>query len=309
MEAATQTGSAGSADIIPRDQIRRTESRFDRLGGPSLFRASWSCPEPQFLIVVVHGFGEHCLRYDEFAVWFAQRGAIVHSFDLRGHGRSPGPRGHVDDFSDHHKDLAELLERVREEHPELPCVLIGHSMGGLIVTSFVRETNPRDLACLVTSGAALSLSPDVSKLKVLLAKALARILPRLSMDAGLDSNGISRDPEVVRLYDEDPLVHGRMTAAGAAAMMSAIARTAAGGSGFSLPTLMLHGAEDPLCLKSGTEAFFATLPGARGGEPRAELRIYPGMKHEIFNEIGRESVYEDIYQWIEGLVSEATGNA
>jgi len=262
VEAAIQNASAGSAPEVARDRIRRVESRFGGPQGPSLFRASWSPPDPKRLLVVVHGFGEHCLRYDEFAVWFAQRQCLVHSYDLRGHGRSSGRRGHVESFADHHRDLADLFELLREEHPELPRTLVGHSMGGLVVTSFVREQAPVDLESLITSGALLEISPDLSKTKMLLARLLGKFLPNLSMDAGLDIRGLSRDEEVVRRYDEDPMVHGKMSAAGAKAMLDTVAKTAGGGA-----------------------------------------------KHEIFNEIDKEIVFEDLLQWVRSIEARSQGAA
>ncbi len=310
MEAAIDRASAGSTPEVASGQIRRVESSFGgRPPGPRLFRASWSPPDPKRVLVLVHGFGEHCQRYDEFAVWFARRQCMVHSFDLRGHGRSQGRRGHVDSFSEYHTDLAELIDLIRLEHPNLPRTLIGHSLGGLIVSSYVRERSPQDLESLVTSGALLSLSPDLSKLKMLLAKVLGRILPRLSMDAGIDTRQLSRDLEVVRRYDEDPLVHGRTSASLGAEMLAAIKRTYAGGGDFQLPTMLLHGEEDRLCLMVGSEAFYESLPGASGGKPLARLRTYPGMKHEIFNEIDKEGVYEDVLQWILSLESRMAGTA
>jgi alpha-beta hydrolase superfamily lysophospholipase len=298
----------------PREStpIRRQETRLATSGSGSLFRCSWSPPQASRVLVLVHGFGEHSLRYDHFGAWFARRGCAVHAYDLRGHGRSTGRRGHVDRFDQYLDDTCAILERVRGEHPGLRPTLIGHSLGGLVVSSVARERKP-DVASFITSGAALAPSPDLSKLKIVLAKGLRFVAPRLSMEVGIDPRSLSNDPEVVQRYRDDPLVHGRMSSSHAVEMLAAIERTQAGGADVDLPMLLLHGADDPLCLKGGSEAFYQSLPGAdaegRGtplAPPRCELRIYPGMRHEIFNEKGHEEVFEDLLGWVIQLEREAS---
>jgi alpha-beta hydrolase superfamily lysophospholipase len=250
-------------------------------------------------VALVHGFGEHILRYDELGIWLARRDSAVFGFDQRGHGRSAGARGHVERFDQYLDDLAEFLDCVRAEAPGLPVHLVGHSRGGLVVSAFARERQP-ELSSVVTSGAALALSSELSRLKVILARALRLIAPRLAMDAGIDPAGLSTDPQVTIRYREDPNVHGRMTASHAVEMMNAIERTRAQGGRVQLPMLLMHGQDDPLCLPAGSEEFHASLPGASGGSdaPAAELRIYPGLRHEIFNEPEREKVYCDLLEWI-----------
>ena len=244
------------------------------------------------MLLLVHGYAEHSGRYEEMAGWFAVRGAAVHAYDHRGHGRSGGPRCHVARFDDFLDDLAAVLAAVRTQHPALPVTLIGHSMGALITLAFLTERQPA-LASAVTSGAALSLGA-VSPIRVALARALRRILPRLSLGSGLDPQGLSRDPEVVRRYLEDPLVHRTMTASLGAEMISAAPRTAARASQVAVPLLLLHGAADPLCAAEGSRRFHAGLRS-----PGSALRIYPELRHEIFNEPERETVWQDVLTWLE----------
>lgn len=279
--------------------MRRTESHFrgfDRLG---LFRRAWLPTEPRRIFVVVHGYAEHSGRYEGFSSWFAARGIAVHAYDQRGHGRSGGRRCYVRDFREFLDDLARFLGIVREEHPELPITLVGHSMGGLItVACLVDRTPPIDSA--VTSGAGLVLGPGISRLRVASARLLRRLFPRFSLGSSLDPNGLSRDPEVVRDYLEDPLVFRRMTASLAAELLDAVPRAAARAAAVSVPLLLLHGEDDPLCPAEGSRAFFegVAIPGS-------DLRIYPGLRHEIFNEPERERVYQDILDWVERLPESA----
>lgn len=280
--------------------IRRTESHFRGAGGHSLLRRTWAPPEPSALLVLSHGFAEHSGRYDPFGVWFAARGYAVSAHDHRGHGRSEGARCHVRRFDDYLDDLAVALETARAERPDVPVFLVGHSMGGLITAAFARERQP-DVAGIALSGPALSLGADVSRVKLLLARVLSRVAPRLRMASGLDPNGLSRDPEVVRAYQEDPLVETKMTAALGAELLRAVQRTSKGAADLKLPLLVLHGEADPLCDVEGSRAFVAAATHAK---PR--LITYPGLRHEIFNEPEHEQVFGDLLDWIRATLEEGS---
>jgi acylglycerol lipase len=275
--------------------LRRSESHFEGAGGRRLLRRAWLPEHPSLAIVLVHGFAEHSGRYEHVGAWFAARGGAVHAYDHRGHGRSSGPRCHVQRFEDLLDDLEVLLDRVREEHPEIPIFLIGHSMGGLVVSTLACEREPR-VDGIVTSGAALALGQGISRGRILAARALRWIAPRLSIDAGLPAEGLSTDPEVVRAYLDDPLVERKTTTALAAEMLTAVRRTARHAGSVRVPMLLLHGEEDPLCPVEGSAAF------ARGA-PDATFRSYPGMRHEIFNEPDHEVVLGDVWSWIQARIA------
>ncbi len=244
------------------------------------------------MLLLVHGYAEHSGRYEEMATWFAGRGCVVHAYDQRGHGRSQGPRCHVDRFDQFLDDLGLVLDAVRSEHPELPITLIGHSMGGLVTLAFLASRKPR-LSSAVTSGAALALG-SVSPARVALARAARRVLPRLAIGSGIDPQGLSRDPDVVRRYLADPLIFRTMTTSLGAELLAAAPRTAALADQISVPLLVLHGEADPICSVEGSRAFHA---GVRS--PGSALRIYPGLLHEIFNEPERETVWQDVSRWLE----------
>jgi len=269
--------------------VRRTESYASGAQAPPLFLRSWVPPEPRRVFVLVHGFGEHSGRYEHVGAWFAARHCAAHAFDLRGHGRSQGVRCHVRRFDELVDDLDAILERARAEHPHLPHFLLGHSMGGLVVATYARERRP-DLAGVAISGAALSIAEGVSAMRARALRLLRRVAPRYPLESGLDPEGLSTDPDVVRAYREDPLVQTRMTASLAVEFFDASRHGAAGGSQVALPALVLHGGDDPICSPRASEAFARAVRDAR-------LRIYPGMRHEIFNEPEYESVLQDILAW------------
>lgn len=291
--------------------VRRVESRFLGHSRLLLFCRSWLPREPVRAIALVHGFAEHSGRYEHLAAWFADRDTAVHGFDLRGHGRSPGPRGHVANFADYLNDLETFLETVREASGDMPVTLMGHSMGGLIVASYAveraREHNPL-VQNVVTSGAALELSSELSRFKISLARLLYKVAPRFSMNAGLDPHAICTDPDVVERYIEDPLVHGTTTTSHAVAMIDQIERLRGAGARVKLPMLLTHGEADRLCPVRGSTSFYESLPGSREGSavPRAELRTYAERGHEIFNDFDYETVFADVLGFIERCEKDGT---
>jgi len=276
------------------EHLRRTEDYFDAAHGRRLFFRSWRPSDPDRVMLLVHGFGEHSGRYEEIATWFAQRGFAVYAHDQIGHGLSPGKRGHVERFDDFLDDVECLTALARENHGDLFRVLVGHSMGGLIVTALACERNP-EVDLVAASGPALALSPDLSPTKLFLADLLKRFVPGFAMSAGLDPNALSADPSVVQKYVADPLVHSRITASLASGMTHKISGLAGSSSGPVLPMLLMHGEADPICDIQGSRAFHAR--SQRNPASRTELRTYPGLRHEIFNEPDRLTVYADLLDW------------
>ncbi len=241
---------------------------------------------------MVHGLAEHSGRYEHLGAWFADHGYAVHAYDQRGHGRSSGPRCHARRFDELLDDLSTFVDLVRKEHSGLRAALIGHSVGGLVVASYLRERKPA-VSCAVTSGAALALADGVSRPRLRLARALRCLLPRLRISTRVDPHGLSRDPEVARRYVEDPLVSKTLTTSLAVELVAASERTAAGGERVEVPMLLLHGAEDPLCTAEASGAFRASLD-----VPGSALRVYPSLRHEIFNEPEHEAIFQDVLDWL-----------
>jgi alpha-beta hydrolase superfamily lysophospholipase len=273
--------------------LRRVEGSFAAPDGLTLFRRAWLPDEISRVLLLVHGFGEHSGRYDELAEWFAARGCAVHALDHRGHGRSGGPRTHVDRFAELLDDLAAFHALVRDEHPAAPITLLAHSMGGLIALSYLAERRPAVSGAIV-SGPALAPDRAVPRSRLLLARLLRRIAPKLAMAAGLDLAGLSRDEEVLRRYVADPLVVRTMTASLGAEMLAAAAAVRGRAADIATPVLLMHGKQDTLCPVAATEEFAAGLTAAGSG-----LRVYPELRHEIFNEPERARVYADAWRWVE----------
>ena len=277
---------------MERRVVRRSNSYFVAPDGTRLFRRSWLPSKPQRTLALVHGFAEHSGRYDHVGAWFATRDFAVHAYDHRGHGRSDGERGHVDSFSQLLDDLESFLDLVRGEHSESPLVLLGHSLGGLVVATLLAERKP-DLLCAAISAPPLELGPGVSRMRLRVARTWRRFRPQLRLGAGISSSDLSRDVEVARAYDGDPLVFKRATASFAVEMLDAVERTGSAGMHVQVPLLLLHGEADRVCPPRGSRAFHGQL---RGEGHR--LCLYPKLRHEILNEPEQEQVFEDLLSWV-----------
>ena len=244
--------------------LRRTETHLQAVSGRLLFTRTWLPREVTGSpLLFVHGFGEHSGRYEKTARWFAHRGREVYAYDHAGHGLSSGKRGHVDRFDDLLDDLEFVLGRIELACPRRRPIVIGHSMGGLVVTALACERE-RVLGLLVTSGPALVLGEDISRGRMRAARWLRRILPRFALRAGLDVEALSKDPAVIRSYQEDPLVHGQMSASLAAGMLERIELTSRSTHRVRVPMLLLHGADDSLCPVEGSRKILSRF------EPRAD---------------------------------------
>ncbi len=283
-----------------REDILRHESQIALLGADERYRRMWLPPEPRRVMVLVHGYAEHSGRYDEMAMYFAERDFAVHAYDQVGHGRTVGPRGHVDRFDRLLDELAQFLECVNLDHPGLPITLVGHSMGGLVVAATAAFRKPA-VEQIVSSGALLQLGGEKGgmrqSLSLVAARALSVIVPRFAIATGLDRQGLSRDPEVIRRYEQDPYVEDRMSvrfAAGMGQMVDAIRHAA---EKIERPMLVLHGGADPICPAEGSRQLFAGLAPEIASQ--SALEIYPDLRHEIFQEPERERVWQDMLRFIE----------
>lgn len=250
---------------------------------------------PQAVIALIHGLGEHSGRYRDFATWFVPQDYAVYAFDHRGHGQSPGQRGHINDWAEFREDLRVFLERVQEQAPDVPLFLVGHSMGALIVLDYALHY-PRGLTAVVASGPPLGRGDDVSPVLMFIGKVLSSFAPKVKMETGLKAESLSHDEEVVQAYRDDPLVHGAATPRFAAQMDTTMKRTMNAASEWEseLPLLIVHGGDDPICPPEASARFFEQVSAQD-----KERHEYPGYLHEVFNEVGREKVLQDVQDWLE----------
>lgn len=253
------------------------------------------------LILLVHGYAEHSGRYQYFAEHCLGKGYAVYALDHWGHGKSDGAPGFVPDFSVFHDGVDQLLARAKQDFPELPVVLVGHSMGGLISATYLLTNQARFAAC-VLSGPAIKAAEEPSAFLKAISGFLSRFFPKVGV-LELDPNGISRDPKVVADYLADPLVYnGKMGARLASEMLGKMTEIQQHAGQISLPLLMLHGGKDSLAAADGSRFLDAHV-----SSPDKMLKIYPELFHEIFNEPEKDNVLNDMTDWLDIQLSSGKG--
>lgn len=249
------------------------------------------------VVVLAHGYAEHAGRYEYLAGKLSERGIGVYALDHWGHGKSDGERGFVPGFSVYTDGLDALRARIKERNSDVPFFLIGHSMGGLIASAHLIDSQTH-YAGAILSGPAIKAAVEPSRLTMWISRLLSVLAPRLGVHA-LDAGQVSRDPAVVDAYLADPLNHtGKMSARLAVEMFDAMATTRAKASQITLPMLLLHGDADGLTAPDGSRFLFETV-----ASQDKQLKLYPGLYHEIFNEPERDEVIADVIGWIEERLS------
>jgi alpha-beta hydrolase superfamily lysophospholipase len=275
--------------------VEHTSAQFAAADGLLLTRQAWRPEgEPAAVLAVVHGYGEHGGRYRGLAEDMAARGYAVHVYDLRGHGRSAGRRGHLGRFSDYLDDTAVYLEAVREEQPGRPLLLLGHSLGGLIAAAYAEDRPTEGLAGLILSSPFLRLGIPVPPLKIGTVRLLSLAAPFMKIGNTLDSAALSHDRDVVRAYGVDPLNHHVATARWAAEVLAAQGAVLSAAGGIRLPFLLLYGDADAVADPQAARELFAAA-----GAADKTSRCYEGYYHEIFNETGCAAVFADLVAWLE----------
>jgi len=269
----------------------RAEGRVVGAGDVELYWQAWLPPSPRGVLLLCHGLGEHAGRYGNVVDAVVPDGWAVYGLDQRGHGLSGGRRAHIERYADLPTDFDVFRRAVFDRHPDLPVVLLGHSMGGQIALAYALD-HQDDLVGLVLSASALA-GEVVPKPVVPLLRALGRVAPRLR-PAGIDVTKISKDPAVVAGYQADRLVHhGKPTLAlglgvvGQFAVLPERART------LTLPLLLQHGSADALTDPAGTRLLADTA-----GSADKTVRWYEGLWHEIYNEPERARPLADLREWL-----------
>lgn len=273
----------------------RLERSFEGVGGVRIVYDVWEPDDadPRGVVVLCHGYAEHARRYDHVAQRFGESGLAVYALDLRGHGRSGGKRVYLRDISEYTEDFHTLVGIAAGEYPDLKLVVLGHSMGGGIVFAYGVE-HPDDYAAMVLSGPAVDAQDGVSPVMMFVAKALGQLLPGLPVEQ-LPTDAVSRDPEVVAAYNADPMVHHGKLPAGIARALIGVGETMPQRApALTAPLLIVHGEQDKLIPVQGSRHLMECV-----GSQDADLKVYPELYHEVFNEPERAVVLDDVASWIE----------
>lgn len=261
--------------------------------GIRLLTRHWSAAAPRAAVLLVHGLGEHCGRYEHVGDQLAAAGLETFGWDLRGNGASGGERGWLERWSQHHDDVEDRLASVRAALPGRPVILYGHSMGGLIALGYAVSERPRpDLLVLSAPG----IDDDLAAWKHLVAPILSRIAPRLRLPDGITPAMRSRDPAQQAATAGDPLMLATATTRFGALGFAEQARVREVASGLSIPTLVIHGLDDPVVPARMSEPL-AAIPGVT-------RRTYAGVLHELHNEPEAPQVLGDVIAWVDAQIGD-----
>jgi acylglycerol lipase len=281
--------------------VQHLTHSFRTSDGLMLFTQCWLPQEPKAIVVLSHGYAEHAGRYARVAEYLVRHDYAVYALDHRGHGRSEGERANITVFRAYINDLKDYLEKIRQQHPTLRRFLLGHSVGGLIALQTVLE-HAEKVDGVVLTGAYLKDATGTPGYLVALSKVVGTLFPRLDIQA-LNANDLSRDPEVVQAYRQDPLVyHGKVKARMGAEMLAAGPYVLDHAQSIDLPVLLMHGGEDRIADPEGARTLYACI----GSKDKA-LKIYDGLYHEILNEPEKQQVLDDIVRWLDRRLGKTSG--
>ena len=281
-----------------KQTVDSSDGSFQSGSGANIFYRCWAPAELRAVLLLAHGLAEHSGRYGDFASYFADAGIATYALDFPGHGRSDGKRGHIRDFQEYTDALGALLSPAREAHPDIPFVLFGHSMGGLIAADFLLQHQSEFVAAVLT-GAAIQSPQQPSSIVLFINRVIASVMPRLGV-LRMDASGISRDPQVISDYENDPLVYrGKATAGLVTALFSAMKRVVENATSIRLPMLIMHGSVDSLTAVEGSKLLHDSI-----SSEDKKIVIYDGLYHEILNEPERKNVMADILGWLEARIGD-----
>lgn len=275
------------------------EMQWKAHDGLELFAQAWE-PQvvaPRAVVCLVHGLGEHSSRYAHVAEALGREGYILFAFDHRGHGRSGGARGHISSIEDFMKDTDLLMEQAQKIYPGLPLLLYGHSLGGILVLHYSLQRKP-NLKGVIATSPGLHTALEKQPMKIFMAKMLGSLMPTTVIPSGLESRFISRDEAVVQAYNNDPLVHDKVSLGFGKIMLGVIKWTLENAGNFPLPLLLMHGKADKVAFPSSSTEF------AAAAKDRSTLVFWDGAYHELHNEPEKTEVFKTMMMWMDARLRE-----
>ena len=274
---------------VPEAMLRTETFRNGEL---SLFFRSWHpSGDARGVVVIVPGFNSHSGYYMWVGEQFAADGLAAYALDLRGRGKSDGERFYIDSFDEYVSDVASFVKLVKSRERQLPLFLLGHSAGGVVACMYTIE-HQSELAGLICESFAHQVpAPDFA---LAVFKGMSHLAPHAHI-LHLKNADFSRDPQAVAAMDADPLIdHETQPTKTLAEMVRADERLKNEFSKITLPVLILHGTADKATRPSGSQLFFDTA-----GSKDKTLKMYPGMYHDLLNDVDKETVMSDITRWVD----------
>jgi len=251
--------------------------------------------EIKLAIGIIHGLGEHSRRYDNFAKYFCKVGYGVYAIDLRGHGKSDGKRGHVNNFKKLIDDSEEMFINIRKENLNVPMVMFGHSLGGCIALNYLCENQSKEIDLAIISSPWLKTVLEPPKFIIYIQKILVRLFPSLTLNNRLDPYDLSKDTDLVEKYINDPLVHNRISLKLFSEVNKAIDKIENESKKINIPILLVHGKADNIISFEGTKNVSKKINNSK-------LILYEGLYHEPHNDLEKNEILANYSNFIKNNI-------
>ena len=279
---------------------KSTEALFRGPDDNQIFYQIWQPLVPaKGSLIITHGQAEHSDCYSMLANSLKDLPWTIYAWDFRGHGRSDGQRGFAKDFQDYVRDFESFLQHIEKEHQVTANnrVLLAHSMGGLIQTSYLLKKSSQKIArAQILSNPMWGLTVEVPMIKDLAAFAVFKLLPQVTLNNEIDWSALTSDPEVIQSYKKDVLRHDRISAGVYLGSIIAMESLKNEIHKINLPTLLQIAPHDPVCDAQKAEELFTKI-----STDKKILKKYSSSKHEIYNDIERDQVVADLKEYLKGL--------
>tara|TARA_X000001036_G_scaffold14981_2_gene12652 strand:+ start:1011 stop:1850 length:840 start_codon:yes stop_codon:yes gene_type:complete len=264
--------------------------------GSNLMYYSW-LPNKKINVAIgiIHGLGEHSNRYDDFAEYFCKKGFGVYSIDLRGHGKSEGKRGHINNFKKLIDDSEEMFINIRKENLNVPMVMFGHSLGGCIALNYLCENQSKEIDLAIISSPWLRTVLEPPKFILYIQKILVGLFPSLTLNNRLDPYDLSKDTDIVKKYIEEPLVHNKISLKMFSEVNKAIDKIENESEKINIPVLLVHGKKDNIISYKGTEKVSKKINNSK-------LTLYEGLYHEPHNDLEKNEILADYTSFIKNNI-------
>ena len=267
--------------------------------GIKIFYKRWEAANPIGTLIISHGYSEYCGRYEAIASRLIEGGLDVYAFDCRGHGKSEGKRGHVNNFNEYINDLDAVVQQASGWKGK-PFFLLGHSMGGLIACLYClkfRMESKLSIRGLILSSPAIKLSVKAAFLERLCCKILSAVKPDFVLPSRVEPSHLAKDEKVIEKYRNDPLICRQISARLYTQMVKRGNEIMRRAGEFTLPVILVAGEEDKVVSAEAIKEFYEKIPSKK-----KSLKIYPGGYHELLNDFGKEEVLSDILSWAKSFL-------